>query len=119
MNLSAIAEMVHTLAKSKGWYDNEETEDAFVERMCNNLHDEVSELHEAWRNGDLRNLCDKHEKMTALGIKPLTCLEEELADIIIRACDNAVKLGVDIEDVVMRKHGFNSHRPRRHGGKKS
>lgn len=120
MTLGNLAKLVHALARSKGWYDDaSETEDAFVERMCNNLHDEVSELHEAWRGGRLRELCDKHEKMAALGIPPLTCLEEELADIVIRACDDAERLGIDIEDAVKRKHQFNESRPHRHGGKKS
>lgn len=49
--LNEIANAVHALAREKGWHDDPtETEDAYVERMCNNLHDEVSELHDAWRN---------------------------------------------------------------------
>lgn len=119
MNLSTIADMVYALARKKGWYDKPETEDAYVERMCNNAHDEVSELHMSWRNNNLRQLCDKAEKMKALGIEPLTCLEEELADIVIRACDNARHLGVDIESCVLRKHQFNESREYRHGNRRS
>lgn len=117
--INAIALTVHKLAWEKGWHDEHESEDAFVERMCNNLHDEVSELHEAWRNNRLRELCDKAEAMQALGIDPLTCLEEELADIVIRALDNAKRLGVDIFSAVSRKHAFNRNRAHRHGGKRS
>uniref|UniRef100_A0A6M3JD44 Uncharacterized protein n=1 Tax=viral metagenome TaxID=1070528 RepID=A0A6M3JD44_9ZZZZ len=113
------AQEVHALAVKKGWYDDPQDEDAFVERMCNNLHDEVSELHEAWRNGNLRNPCNKTVKMIALRLKPLSCLEEELADIIIRTFDNAFHLGVDIEKAVETKHAYNRSRPPRHGGKKS
>lgn len=118
-SLNSIADEVHELAQAKGWHSASETEDAFVERACNNLHDEVSELHEAWRNNNLRAACDKAQQMEALGIAPLTCLEEELADIVIRVLDNAKRLGVNIDRAVRSKHEFNKNRPIRHGGKRS
>ena len=117
--LDGIADAVHELAWAKGWHKTDENEDAFVERACNNLHDEVSELHEAWRNNQLRSPCDKTGKMTDLDITPLSCIEEEMADIIIRVLDNARKLGVNIQSAVARKHQFNAARPHRHGGKRS
>ena len=117
--LNAIADAVHALAWQKGWHSKDEDMDAFLERACNNLHDEVSELHEAWRNGDLYKLCDKAEKMRENGIEPLTCIEEEMADIVIRVLDNARKFGVDIQSAVERKHAYNATRAFRHGGKKS
>lgn len=117
--LDQIAIEVSELAWSKGWHDKNETEDHFIERTCNNLHDEVSELHEAWRNNNLRGPCDKADAMAAEGIDPMTCLEEELADIIIRTLDTAKRLGVDIAEAVERKHEFNKTRPHRHGGKRS
>lgn len=117
--LNEIADEVHKLAWEKGWHSDEESEDAFIERACNNLHDEISELHEAWRNNYLRKPCDKADLMEAAGIKPLTALEEEMADIIIRVADNSLKLGIDIQSVVERKHLFNKTRSTRHGGKRS
>jgi NTP pyrophosphatase (non-canonical NTP hydrolase) len=117
--VNEIADAVHALAWRQGWHSDEENLDAFLERACNNLHDEVSELHEAWRNNDLHNACDKSEKMIALGLSPLTCIEEELADIVIRVFDNARKFNVDILSAILRKHSFNASRPLRHGGKKS
>jgi len=119
VTLDELAKLVHGLAWEKGWHSKDEGEDAFIERACNNLHDEVSELHEAWRNNRLRQLCDKAEEMEDVGIEPLTCLEEELADIVIRVLDNAEKLGVNIERAVVLKHRFNATRPVRHGGKRS
>jgi len=109
--LNEIADAVHALAWEKGWHDASEDKDSFVERMCNNLHDEVSELHEAWRNNRLWNQCD-----TPID---LTCAEEELADIIIRSLDNAKKLGIDIQRAVEIKHKYNATRNHRHGGKRS
>ena len=83
-------------------------------RMENNLHDEVSELHEAWRNNKLNDPCDKAEKMAAAGLPPLTCKEEENADIVIRVLDNCRHLGIDIARAIEIKHSFNATRERRH-----
>jgi len=117
--LNEIANAVHQLAWDKGWHSSNEGEDSFIERSCNNLHDEVSELHEAWRTGKLHKLCDKADKMILSGLSPLTCMEEEFADIIIRVLDNCKKLGIDIQRVVETKHAYNASREFRHGGKKS
>jgi NTP pyrophosphatase (non-canonical NTP hydrolase) len=117
--LNEIADAVHSLAWEKGWHSESEGEDAFVERACNNLHDEVCELHEAWRNNNLHSLCDKSEKMVDARIDPLTCAEEEFADIIIRVLDNCRKLKIDIQSAVERKHEYNKSRTLRHGGKRS
>ncbi len=119
ITLNEIADAVFEQAKISGWHDFAESEDAFVERACNNLHDEVSELHEAWRNNQLREPCDKAEKMDKASIIPLTCLEEEYADIVIRALDNCRRLGVDIQSAIERKHAYNKTRAYRHGGKRS
>lgn len=109
--INEIAIEVNQLAWKSGWHSDKETEDQFIERACNNLHDEISELHEAWRNNKLHEQCDKDI--------PLTCIEEEFADIVIRALDNCVKLGVDIERAIRIKHNYNKTRSHRHGGKKS
>lgn len=55
--------------------------------------------------------------MAAAGVPVLTCAEEELADIIIRAMDTAKRLGVNIGRAIAVKHAFNATRPHRHGGK--
>ena len=109
--INEIADAVHQLAWDKGWHSKSEGVDAFVERMCNNLHNEISEFHEAWRNNKLFEQCDKQ-----IG---LTCAEEELADLIIRALDNARKLGIDIQSAIEVKHNYNKMRSNRHGGKRS
>ncbi len=119
ITLNEIADAVHELAWEKGWHEASETEDQFIERMCNNLHNEVSELHEAWRNNKLNAQCDKARDMLKQQIKPLTCKEEEMADIVIRILDNARKLGVDILSAIQRKHEFNKTRSFRHGNKRS
>lgn len=82
-----------------------------------NLHSEISEAWEAYRAGKLFLPCDKAEKMQAMGLKPLSCIEEELADIVIRVFDTSEALGIDIEAAVAAKHEYNMSRPIRHGGK--
>lgn len=82
-----------------------------------NLHGEVSELWESFRAGTLDAPCDKADKMEALGLPRLTSKAEELADIIIRALDNARSLKVDIVEALVVKHLYNTTRPVRHGGK--
>ena len=50
----------------------------------------------------------------------LTCKEEELADIIIRACDSCIELGItDIEGIIIAKHQYNQTREYKHGNKRS
>ena len=81
------------------------------------MHGEQSELWEAARKGKLHAPCDKAEQMVAKGLPSLTCVEEELADIIIRTLDNAAEFNVDIAKAVAVKMAFNSGRPFQHGGK--
>lgn len=114
-SLNVMAVKVHDLAKEKGWYDTPETQQQFISRTCNNITGEVSELWESARKSQLDELCDKD--MEAVGLPPLTCLDEELADIVIRVLDAAAHLGVDLSRAVAIKHSYNGTRPYRHGGK--
>jgi NTP pyrophosphatase (non-canonical NTP hydrolase) len=118
-SLNQMRDECHGLAITKGWYDIEETEGAYMARCCANFHGEVSELWEAHRAGTLNNPCDKSEKMVSAGIEPLTCAEEEMADILIRVFDTAGKLNIDLAKAVLLKHAFNRTRPYRHGNKKA
>jgi NTP pyrophosphatase (non-canonical NTP hydrolase) len=84
-----------------------------------NLHGEVSEFWEAFRDGTLNEPCDKAHKMEALGLQPLTCAEEEIADALIRTLDTANAFGVDVAKAVAAKIAYNATRPKLHGGKKA
>ena len=57
--------------------------------------------------------------MEELGLPPLTCAEEEIADELIRVLDKADAFNVDSARAVAVKHAFNTHRPVLHGGKKA
>lgn len=111
--LSAVALYVYKVAQDSGFHENDEdleNSSRFAE-FTSNLHGEVSELWEAYRKGELRKKCDKPI--------PLNCAAEELADIIIRAMDTAVTLGIDIGDAIAHKDHYNQTRPFKHGGKKA
>lgn len=84
---------------------------------CSNLHGEVSEMWEAHRANKLNEPCDKAEKMKTLGLPPLTCIEEEVADIIIRALDLVQEYNVDVKKALAVKDAYNQTRPHKHGGK--
>lgn len=113
--LNRLRDICHGDAKNNGWWDEERD---FAEIIAN-FHGEVSELWEAYRDAKLSDPCDKAEQMAAAGLQPLTCQEEELADIIIRVMDYAGYAGVDIDMAVQNKIGFNLMRGHRHGGKKA
>lgn len=109
--LNDLACMAYTNATAKGFHDGDRVPLPIsrIAEFVANLHGEASELWEAARKGKLGDLCDK-------GI-PLTCAEEELADILIRCLDTAVALGVNIGKAVATKHAYNTTRPHKHGGK--
>lgn len=117
ISINQWARQVYDLACEKGWHDEERPRGEELAIHLMNLHSEISECWEAYRAGNLDKPCDKAARMEEMGLKPLTCLEEELADIVIRVMDDAVALGVDLEEAIEAKHAYNASRARRHGGK--
>jgi NTP pyrophosphatase (non-canonical NTP hydrolase) len=111
--LDKLSEHFWNVARSKGFHD----EPVPMATSVANLHSEVSEMWEAFRNNKLQQPCDKAQKMEAMGLPPLTCLEEELADILIRCLDTAREHGVDMAKAVLAKDAYNQSRPHRNGGK--
>ena len=108
--LSVISAKVFSIAKDHGFHDGDQVGGVTFDRMsrfCANLHGEVSELWEAARKGHLMEKCDKPVN--------LTCAEEELADIVIRAFDTAHTLGLDIGRAIALKSEYNESRPHMHG----
>jgi len=108
ITINELADKIHTNAVNHGFHDK--SLDLFIAETTANIHGEVSEFWEAYRHGKLNEQCDK-----PCG---LTCQEEELADIVIRALDTMKRLGInDPEKVIMAKHQYNVTRPYKHGGK--
>jgi len=122
--IQEVAQEMYAISKDHGFHDNEApirpnvVEEAMVTHVTlkqhmgewiANLHGEVSELWEAYRN---RKLFAKTEKAV-----DISNAEEELADTAIRCMDTAVSLGVDLGKAIRLKSGYNRNRPHKHGGK--
>lgn len=119
-NFTRLSHVVYQNAVAKGFHDDDarETDIQRLARFGINIHAEVSELWEAARKDKLHSPCDKDAFVQDLsGSRTLTCAEEELADIVIRALDTAAAMGLRIGDAIKAKHEFNLTRPHKHGGK--
>lgn len=105
--LNGLAHAIWNVARLKGF--RSQVGDVDLSTFVANLHGEVSELWEAHRSGQLHERCDKATS------EPLTCAEEEIADIMIRTLDMAADLGVDVDKAVRVKLAYNLTRPFKHG----
>jgi NTP pyrophosphatase (non-canonical NTP hydrolase) len=117
--LNELSELVYKNAVEKGFHDKNASR-SLVDNYAvwtTNIHGEVSELWEAARKGSLEKPCDKERTDHCDVDCDLTCEEEELADIVIRALDTAKARNIDIGRAVLTKHEYNQSRPHMHGGK--
>jgi NTP pyrophosphatase (non-canonical NTP hydrolase) len=74
-----------------------ETEKAFISQFLMLIVSEVAEAEEALRHNDEDNFT------------------EEISDIIIRTCDLAGGLDIDLEAEIQKKMEINKNRPYKHG----
>jgi NTP pyrophosphatase (non-canonical NTP hydrolase) len=103
MNINDLCKESHDRARRKGFYDPEPSVES---RLCL-IHSEVSEALEAYREG--RILTEKNEKGKPEG------MASELADVVIRICDFAGHLGIDLAHEIRIKSDYNETRPHKHG----
>lgn len=116
--LAEVQHDIHTLAQEKGWWDlqvdpscegdglrRRSTVESLALITC-----EVAEAIECVRDGQLVTTVREDGKLEGL--------PSEIADIVIRALDLAGHLGIDLGDIILRKHAYNESRAYRHGGKK-
>jgi NTP pyrophosphatase (non-canonical NTP hydrolase) len=116
---STLKEMqaeVQEVNQEKGWYD----EDVSFATAMTNLHGEVSEAWEAWRQwgtADATSTAIDQGEGHALP-KP-EGVGSEFADIFIRLLDDCDRWGIDLAAEFERKMEFNRTREYRHGGKRA
>lgn len=95
------SDAVHANSLNHGWWETEEDKSIPVKLAL--VHSEISEALEGYRN---------HIPEGAKG-----CLSEEMADTVIRIRDLSGRLGIDLDEAILKKHEYNVGRPYRHGGK--
>ena len=93
MNLSELCQYCHSIAKSKGFWDEERN----IGEALMLVVTELAEAMEGYRHQDQDNF------------------REELADAFIRLFDLCGGLGVDIEAEIEKKSNKNKTRPYKHG----
>ena len=121
--INKIAKRMYQIADEHGFHEGDEEfptiaglVEARMSEYVANIHGEVSELWEAYRNSSWHMPCNKQTHGVSIG---LTCAEEELADIVIRSMDVAVAINIDLGRAIKIKSDYNNLRPYRHGGKKA
>ena len=105
MEIDDLVKKAHENATKHGFwnfYDNladeyEETKQALKSQFLMLIVGEVSEAMEGLRKSDTDNF------------------KEELADIVIRTCDLAGGLDIDLEAEIIKKMEKNKNRPYKHG----
>ena len=113
LTITKLIEESHGTAKEKGWWDEGPDNDRSFGTTLALMHSELSEALEEYRNGKALNEIWYQDNGKPEGI-PV-----ELADVIIRICDNAGKYDMPLLRALTEKLAYNKTRPYRHGGKKA
>ena len=89
----------YRVAADHGFHDTDRDFGAILMLMVS----ELAEAYEAYRN----NIKTSEHGFPAIS--------EELADVVIRVLDTAEAMGIDLEDIIMKKMDYNETRPHMHG----
>ena len=107
MDINEMCRRSNEIATDRGWNDHPIP----FGDMTSNLHAEVSEVFESYRNNEPLSWIDDDGKPQGIA--------SEFADIVIRVGHYSVQQGIDLEREVEQKMKYNATRPYRHGGKRA
>lgn len=100
LGVNQLVRMCHERSSSAGWWKNQDISNPnVVAAKLALVHSEISEALEGHRKG----LMDDH-----LPDKPMVIVE--LADAVIRICDLAGALGLNLGEAITAKLEYNRHR---------
>ena len=124
MSINKLAQEVHQIARSKGFYEREIN----IGEKLALIHSEVSEALEADRNDSYTSWSNftkelevqlknghKDAWITAFDLHIKNTFEDELADIMIRVMDLAACKGIDLQSHIEAKINRNKLREYKHG----
>jgi len=129
MTIKQLQKICHKIAKEKGFWDrkvlyadNEKYVKIFEEPNIGEklmlIVSELGEALEALRKEDLLSKSDKFYARAKSKVKwRPNSFEDELADTIIRICDLAEYMGIDLEWHLKKKIAYNKKRPYKHNKK--
>jgi NTP pyrophosphatase (non-canonical NTP hydrolase) len=98
---------IHQIAEDHGWWAEPRTFGDIIAL----IHSEASEALEEFRTGHEADDLYMGDDEKPEGVP------SEFADIIIRVLDACYQFGIDIDEAMAVKMGYNRTRPFRHGGK--
>lgn len=117
--INDFAKQVHDNAVEHGWWEEERSIPEII-ALC---HSELSEALEEYRNGKplayfVDDVADKENiNLAEWHGEKLEGIAVEMIDCIIRILDWCEHAGVDVEELLVKKHLYNIKRPYKHGGK--
>lgn len=117
MKISELVTIAHENARSKGFWDDWDSicwEDGLDRNEDSTL--KIDELFNLATSSRLMLIVSEvSEALEALRKKDKENFKEELADVVIRVCDLAGGLNIDLEVEVLNKIYKNKLRPYKHG----
>lgn len=130
--MEKLQKRAHANSRDKGFWDGPENDNVPTKLAL--IHSEVSEWLEAFRKDpkaptDKRvpipgtdGVSDSDSRVLSIleggKVRPMTCEEEEAADVLVRLMDLCERRGVDLARVTLAKMAYNETRPAMHGGKR-